>query len=176
MDLDKKDVENATLQNSGNETAQSSAASTSQQKQQIDTNTGGKKDLPADGEPSGTQVEPTNLPGSDKERVKMQSLVAAFSESQLNRYEMYRRASFPKAAIRRLMQGIMSGGSVPPNVVIAMAGIAKVYVGEICEEALDIMEQRNEQGPIQPKHIREAVRRLKRTNSIPNSRYKKSLF
>lgn len=32
------------------------------------------------------------------------------------------------------MQNIMSGGSVPPNVVIAMAGIAKVYVGEICEE------------------------------------------
>ena len=34
----------------------------------------------------------------------------------------------------QLMQSVMSGGSVPPNVVIAMAGIAKVYIGEICEE------------------------------------------
>eukprot|EP00794_Sanderia_malayensis_P005261 gene5261-5925_t len=119
-------------------------------------------------------TDPSNPASSDKERMKMQVLVSSFSESQLNRYEMYRRASFPKAAIRRLMQNIMSGGSVPPNVVIAMAGIAKVFVGEICEEALDIMEERSEQGPIQPKHIREAVRRQKRRNMIPNTRCKRT--
>ena len=32
------------------------------------------------------------------------------------------------------MQQVTGGTTVPPNVVIAMAGIAKVFVGEISEE------------------------------------------
>lgn len=110
------------------------------------------------------------------EREKMQLLVSSFSEEQLNRYEMYRRAAFPKAAIKRLMQSVTGGSSIPPNVVIAMAGIAKVFVGEVVEEACDTMEQCKEKGPIQPKHLREAVRRLKRKGLVPNTRYQKRLF
>lgn len=43
------------------------------------------------------------------------------------------RAAFPKAAIKRLVQSI-SGCSVSQNVVIAISGIAKVFVGEIVEK------------------------------------------
>ncbi|GFR95517.1 transcription initiation factor TFIID subunit 11-like [Elysia marginata] len=68
----------------------------------------------------------------EEERMKMQVLVSNFSEEQLNRYEMYRRATFPKAAIKRLMQNI-TGTTVSQNVVIAMSGISKVFVGEVIE-------------------------------------------
>ncbi|XP_017881613.1 transcription initiation factor TFIID subunit 11 [Ceratina calcarata] len=111
----------------------------------------------------------------EEEREKMQVLVSNFTEDQLDRYEMYRRAAFPKAAIKRIMQTI-TGCSVSQNVVIAMSGIAKVFVGEIVEEALDVMEAHQETGPLQPKHLREAVRRLRLQGQIPNGRAHKTFF
>lgn len=88
------------------------------------------------------------------------SLWSQFTEEQLNRYEMFRRSTFPKASIKRLMQSI-SGCSISQNVVIAMSGIAKVYVGELVEEAIKIKTRYGDNGPIEPKHLREAYRVIK---------------
>ncbi|XP_065086739.1 transcription initiation factor TFIID subunit 11 [Ochlerotatus camptorhynchus] len=111
----------------------------------------------------------------EEELEKMQVLVSNFTEEQLDRYEMYRRAAFPKAAVKRLMQTI-TGCSVSQNVVIAMSGIAKVFVGEMVEEALDVMERTGETGAIQPKYLREAVRQIRARGQIPSGRGHKQFF
>jgi len=42
--------------------------------------------------------------------------------------------------------------------------------------ALDVIQQWGDSGPIQPKHLREAVRKLKQKGNVPNTKTKKVLF
>ncbi|OON23257.1 hTAFII28-like protein region [Opisthorchis viverrini] len=99
-----------------------------------------------------------------KEDRKLLALLAHFDEEQLNRFETFRRATFAKASVRRLIQSVASC-AVSQNVVIAIAGMTKVYIGEIVEEALDYKERLGESGPLKPKHIREAYRLLNASQS-----------
>jgi len=55
-----------------------------------------------DGEQSLSIVNCMTLSSCKLECNDCRVLVSNFSEDQLNRYEMYRRAAFPKAAVKRV--------------------------------------------------------------------------
>jgi len=93
-----------------------------------------------------------------------------FTSDQQNRYLVFRRSAFGKngGAIRKLMQSI-TGSTVSPKTGIVMAGITKIFVGEVVETARTVMDEWNETGPIRPRHLREAYRRLQISGKIPSS-------
>lgn len=91
-----------------------------------------------------------------------------FTPDQQNRYECYRRSAFGKNAIKRLMQSV-TGNNVSHKTSIVMAGVTKIFVGEIVETARTVMEEWKETGPIRPRHLREAYRRQQAKGKIPSS-------
>uniref|UniRef100_A0A914PI55 Transcription initiation factor TFIID subunit 11 n=1 Tax=Panagrolaimus davidi TaxID=227884 RepID=A0A914PI55_9BILA len=95
---------------------------------------------------------------------------------QLERYETMRRASFPKSAIRRLIQQA-TGNTCTQSVVIAVAGMAKVFVGELIEEALDIKDSETSvDAPLLPRHLRLAHMKMEEEDRLYPARPRKNPF
>ncbi|KAI6219185.1 HTAFII28-like protein region [Aphelenchoides fujianensis] len=113
--------------------------------------------------------EPKTDPDDDLYRLKLQILLSNFNQEQLDRYEAMRRASFPKSAVKKLIHQY-TGVSVNQNVVIAIAGMAKVFVGELVEEALDIKDSLKEEGPLTPRHLNLAVKEMEKNEQDVGAR------
>mmetsp|Transcript_4045 Transcript_4045/g.6067 ORF Transcript_4045/g.6067 Transcript_4045/m.6067 type:complete len:246 (+) Transcript_4045:103-840(+) len=111
----------------------------------------------------------------DIEQKKNVQLLESMNAQQLDRYEAFRRSSFPRATIKKLIQAA-SGSTVHDRVASAMGSVAKVFVAEIVEEALSYQAVRHEDGALQPLHLREALRRLENQNKIPYRRKTSQLF
>lgn len=101
---------------------------------------------------------------------EMKAAISQMNEEDLQRNEKFRRSTFPKSAIKKLISTII-GQAVNPNMVIAVAGLSKVFVGELVEEAKRVQLEEEEEGALMPSHIHEAYRRLYK--KIPNMKMAK---
>lgn len=75
-----------------------------------------------------------------QDREKLRLLLANFSESQMSRYEAFRRANLNRTGIKKLANAVLNQ-SITANVAVTLSGLAKVFVGELVEKAREV-EQR----------------------------------
>ncbi|WFD07193.1 hypothetical protein MVES1_002552 [Malassezia vespertilionis] len=96
-------------------------------------------------------------------------------EEQLERHMASRRGTLNKAAVRKLVNHVMSQ-SVNQHIVMAASGVGKVFVGEIVElgtclgtltKARAVQQERRDTGPLLPVHLYEAYRRYKLRQERP---------
>ncbi|KAG0438149.1 Transcription initiation factor TFIID subunit 11 [Dictyocoela muelleri] len=101
-----------------------------------------------------------------QKNIELQKKIDGMNEKQLHRYESFRRSGFSKNSIRKLISSILNQ-ACNPNFIIAVSGVAKVFVGEMITEALKIQNEEGMTGPLMPQHIHEAYRRLyKKTGTM----------
>ncbi|KAF7682929.1 Transcription initiation factor TFIID subunit 11 [Astathelohania contejeani] len=117
-----------------------------------------------DSQPTESESEDLNVNSNDSKdtspyKFSLQEMLDQMSPDEFDRYESFRRAGFNKVAIRKLCNSILKQ-SCNPNFVISVAGIAKVFVGEMVGMAKQIQFEMGDSGPLLPSHIDEAYRRL----------------
>ena len=113
-----------------------------------------------------TKVE--QITEEEAESKRFLAFYDSLSPDQQRRYEAYRRSRVDPKDIKTLMiktTGTSRQVSTPGAIVVA--GLTKLFVGDIVERARVIMQKRKETGPICPQHLREAYRQLRQTSQLP---------
>lgn len=94
----------------------------------------------------------------------MSHLLTTFTPSQQHRYETFRRVGFPRPLVKKLIgrDWGQSGATNQGACVIVVAGVAKVFVGEVVEDARVVAEEwhNGQASRLLPSHYREAHRRM----------------
>lgn len=91
------------------------------------------------------------------------SVITALNYEEQQRYKAFREAGFKRNMMKRLCLETINQ-SCNPKFIIAMCGLAKVFVGELVEEAVIVQKEMNDDGPLKPVHIHEGYRRLYKNN------------
>lgn len=96
--------------------------------------------------------------------------VSNLTPTQLRRYEQYRRSDLKSMKVKKLLVALNPmSQKVSDQYVIAIKGLAKLFVGDVVETGLEVRKERGEKGALTPKQIREAYRRLRKAGVVPST-------
>ncbi|ODV80234.1 histone-fold-containing protein, partial [Suhomyces tanzawaensis NRRL Y-17324] len=79
-----------------------------------------------------------DMPEEEKKRL----LISHFSEDQMERFEAYRRMTINKPGVKKICNSVL-GQSIPQNLAVVLAGISKLFLGEIITKAFEVQEREN---------------------------------
>lgn len=82
--------------------------------------------------------EEESAPLSEDDKKKL--LMTSFTNDQMDKFENYRRMSVNKAAVRKICNSVINQ-SIPANMAIVLAGISKLFLGDIITKAFEIQER-----------------------------------
>ncbi|OAF66939.1 hypothetical protein A3Q56_05318 [Intoshia linei] len=91
----------------------------------------------------------------ESEKERMRQLYQTLSEDEKNRYEIFRRCHFNRTVIKRIMH-LDAPNVSNKHVALIVSSLAKVFVGEIVEKALDCKTDEEKNSPLKPDHIRKS--------------------
>lgn len=96
--------------------------------------------------------------------------VREYDDVALRRYEQYRRSDLKLPKIRKVLISLNpSLQKVSDQYIIAVKGLAKMFVGDVTEMGLKVKKELGDHGPLQPYHLREAYRRLRVSGCFPST-------
>ncbi|KAJ2502122.1 transcription initiation factor TFIID subunit 11 [Coemansia sp. RSA 1972] len=118
-----------------------------------------KDDDNSDDERVDSDNSDVELERQSKEDVR--ELWELMADEQRQRYGVYRRSALNKGTVKRLVSQIL-GQQVSSTLTFVVAGFSKVFIGEIVERAVQIRDNRGDEGALTPENLREAYRQYKK--------------
>lgn len=109
-----------------------------------DDEDGEEDDDEDDGVEYGTSAanDAANDAAMQREQERLRELMKNFDESQMSRYEAFRRANVTRGSVKKLANAVL-GQSIPAPVAVALSGLSKVFVGELAEMAKEVQHHEN---------------------------------
>ncbi|RCK57354.1 Transcription initiation factor TFIID subunit 11 [Candida viswanathii] len=77
-----------------------------------------------------------NLTEEEQKRL----LIANFRDEQMGRFEAYRRMTINKPGVKKICNGIV-GHTIPQIIAVVMAGISKLFLGDIITKAFEVQKR-----------------------------------
>lgn len=177
---DKKGQQNVDGKNAKN------AKETSGEKKEPEGEKKSSPKKPVDNSKHGKSEQHPDYVDSDEEDAPLDLLaiskyehgeVAKLTPIQQRRYEQYRRSDLKNPKVKKVLVSYNPSLQKASDLyVIAVKGLAKLFVGDVVESALDVKKQMGDKGALQPKHLREAYRRLRKAGVVPSTTDKSTAF